>query len=395
MAGYAYRKILKRIDEDDLVRICTELIRFRSVNPPGNELEIAKYVGAMLSQAGLEVDVMEHTPDRGSVVARLKGTGELPALVYSGHLDVVPAEEDDWLYPPFEGRVAEGKIWGRGSTDMKSGDAAILAAARVLAAEEVPLRGDLVLAFTAGEETDNFGAVEILKNRDLGPAQAIFIPEPSNNGVFIAEKGALWVEITTRGKAAHISNIRDGRNALMMMMPILSELDRLEVPYESHALLGDFARSINTISAGTKTNTIPPQCVATVDQRTVPGQDHAEIVQGIEDLVADVGKRSDIEDFRASVRVILDNPPLETSSEDPVVKRFYELVEEITAERPEDRGVGYFTDAARFTPALNAPFIICGPGNPSLNHKKDEWVEIVKLVDAARIYTLTATEFLT
>jgi len=80
------------------------------------------------------------------VVARLKGTGELPALVHSGHLDVVPAEEDDWLYPLFQGRVAEGKIWGRGSTDMKSGDAAILAAPRVLAAEKVPLRGDLILA---------------------------------------------------------------------------------------------------------------------------------------------------------------------------------------------------------------------------------------------------------
>jgi succinyl-diaminopimelate desuccinylase len=181
----------------------------------------------------------------------------------------------------------------------------------------------------------------------------------------------------------------------MMMVPILSELDKLPVSYEEHPLVGHFARSINTIHAGTKTNTIPDRCVVTVDQRTVPGQDHDVIVRQVEELIADLGQRLPLRDFRASVKVINSRLPLATSPEEPVVQRFYDVVAEVTGKRPEPKGVGYYTDAVEFVPALKAPFVICGPGNPKLNHQTNEWVEVAKLMDSAKIYTLTAVELLT
>lgn len=394
MAAERYRELLGNVREEEVVNLCSELVRFKSVNPPGDELEIAKYVAGILQEAGLNVEMVTHSPTRGSVIGRLKGRGEVRPILYSGHLDVVPEGEEEWLCDPFGGNVSEGKVWGRGATDMKGGDAAMIIAAKILAAATLPLKGDLILAFTAGEETDALGAHEIVRHYDLGPLQGIFIAEPSDNEVYIAEKGALWLEITTYGKTAHISRIEEGRNALMMMLPILSELDQLIVPYSEHFLLGHFARSITTLHAGIKTNTIPDRCVATVDQRTVPGQDHDMIVREVEKLITDVGKRIALKDFLATVRITNNRQPIETSPEEPMVQRLYGIVNEVTGRWPEPKGVGYYTDAVEFVPALKAPFVICGPGNPRLNHQTNEWVETAKLVEAANIYILTAIEFL-
>ena len=395
MAAERYRELLSSVKEEEVVDLCSELVRFKSVNPPGDELEIARYVAGILQEAGFTVEVVTHSPTRGSVIGRLKGSGEMQPILYSGHLDVVPEGGEEWLCDPFGGELSDGKVWGRGASDMKGGDAAIIIAAKILAAAGLPLKGDLILAFTAGEETDALGAHEIVQQYDLGPIQGIFIAEPSDNEVYIAERGALWLEITTYGKTAHISRINEGRNALMMMLPILTALDQLIVPYNEHALLGHFARSINTIHAGIKTNTIPDRCVATVDQRTVPGQDHDIIVREVEKLISDVGTRTALRDFRATVRVTNNRQPLETSPEEPIVQKLYGIANEVTGRWPEPKGVGYYTDAVEFVPALKAPFVICGPGNPRLNHQTNEWVETAKLVEAVKIYILTAIEFLT
>ena len=215
----------------------------------------------------------------------------------------------------------------------------MIVAAEVLATAELPLRGDLILAMTAGEEIDSLGAHEVAAHPDIGPVQAVVIGEPSYNDIYIAEKGACWMEITTYGKTAHGSMPELGRNAIMMMVALLSELDRLSVPYEEHPLLGGFTRSVGTIEGGVKTNVVPDHCVVTVDQRTVPGQDHQAILRQVEELIADLSQRRS--DFRASARLVNDRPPVETSPEEPVVQRFCDVVAEVTGERPVPRGVTY------------------------------------------------------
>jgi succinyl-diaminopimelate desuccinylase len=389
-----YAALLNHISEKEIVELTRRLIQFKSVNPPGDELEAARFVGELLREEGLEVEVLEHTPSRGSVVAKVLGKAQAPGLMFSGHLDVVPVE-GNWKCDPFEGEVAEGKIWGRGSTDMKGGVAAMIVAALTLIRAGLDLRGDLYLCFTAGEESDNFGAAETLKAYPFGPVRAVLIAEPSDNEVYTAEKGALWLEITTYGKAAHISRMEEGRNALMMMLPILHELDKIEIPFEHHPLLGDYRRSINTIHAGTKINTIPSKCVTTVDQRTLPGQDHSKIMSKVEELVEKVSRKSRLPDFKTKVRAILDNPPLEVSPDEPALKPLFAITAEING-RDQDipKGVGFFTDAVKLAPALKAPFAICGPGNPKLNHQTNEWVDIDKLVDSVRIFAIAAAELL-
>ncbi|MBN1537741.1 MAG: M20 family metallopeptidase [Anaerolineales bacterium] len=386
--------LLELIQEDNIAQLCSKLVQFKSVNPPGDELEIAEYLSDLLKNAGLETQIVKHSSTRGSLIAKIKGCGEKPGVIYSGHIDVVPVGDEKWDHEPFSGVIDSGRVWGRGSTDMKGGDAAIITAAMTLVKANVSLKGDLILALTAGEETDCLGSLDIAKKVDFGPIQAIFIPEPTDNGLVIAERGALWVEITTFGKASHISKIQLGRNAVMMMLPILNDFNKLDIPFKPHPLVGKFDRSINTIHAGMKTNTIPDKCVVTIDMRSVPGQLHQEIIESIQKIIDDIKDKNTILDFNATLKVINNFPPLDTPTDNAVVQRFSNIVENVTKIYPEPKGAGYYTDAVGLVPAYKAPFIICGPGNPDLNHQVNEWVDISKMKDSAIIYTLTALEFL-
>jgi succinyl-diaminopimelate desuccinylase len=386
------KNLLGFVKEAELVRFCQEIVRIKSVNPPGDELQAAEYVASILKKIGLEVEVVKHSPTRASVLARLRSSRKKPALLYNGHLDTVPVGSEKWIHDPFEGVSSEGKIWGRGTADMKGGLVALIVAARALTEARVPLQGDLIIAATAGEEADSLGATALAVRPDLGPVQAVVIPEPSYNDLYVAEKGAFWLELTTQGKTAHGSMPEMGRNAVMMMVALIGELSKMKFPYKEHPLLGGFSQSINTISGGVKTNVVPDNCVVTVDMRTVPGQDHRAILKQVEDLIADLNRR--IIDFKASVKVTNDRAPVETSPNEPVVQIFADIVAEVTGERPVPKGVHYYTDAVAFVPVLKVPMIICGPGDAKLAHQPDEHVEISKLVRAARIYTLAAATLL-
>ena len=387
-----YEDLVQRIDETEVVSLCGELVRFHSVNPPGDELAIAQFAADHLREAGLTVEMVPHGPHRASLLARLKGSGELPALVYCGHLDVVPVGEAQWEHDPFGGALVAGELWGRGSSDMKSGVAAMMTAAKVLARAKLPLRGDLVLAFTAGEEVDELGAVTLAARPDWGPLQALVISEPTRNGICVAEKGQFWVELSAYGKAAHGSTPHLGQNAIMMMVALLSELEQLAVPYVEHPLLGGFTRSVGTIQGGVSTNIVPERCVATLDHRTVPGQDHGTVVSQIQALIADLSRR--LPGFRASAKVITNLPAVATPPDHPIVQRFSGVVTRVTGEPSIPRGVAYATDAASLVPVLKVPLIICGPGDADLAHQRNERVQVDKLIESARIFTLAAVELL-
>lgn len=380
------------VQETEVVRFCQELVRIKSVNPPGDELPIAEYIASTLKKAGLEVELMKHSPTRASVFARLKSSRKIPALLYNGHLDTVPVGTESWIHEPFNAELTEEKIWGRGTADMKGGVAALMVAMKTLAEAHIPLRGDLILTATAGEETDSLGARAMAARPDLGPVQAVVIPEPSYNNIYVAEKGALWLEITTQGKMSHGSMPELGRNAIMMMVKLIGDLEKLRIPYQEHLLLGTFTMSINTISGGMKTNVVPDHCVTTVDMRTVPGQDHRLIMNQVEELIAELSRC--VTDFKALVRVTNDRIPIETSPQDPVVQTFVNVVAEVTGKKPPMKGANYYSDAVVFVPVFKAPMIICGPGDARLAHQPNEHVEVSKLIETAKIYTLAAIRLL-
>jgi len=386
------KELVGAVQEAELVEYCREMVRIKSVNPPGDEMAMAEYVANVLKSIGLEVKLLKHSSSRASVLAILRGSGQAPALLYSAHLDTVPLGAEQWIHEPFAAETLDGKIWGRGSADMKGGLAALLVMAKIMANSGLSIKGDLIFAITAGEEVDSLGAKSVASYPGLGPVQAIIVPEPSYNDIYIAEKGALWLEISTYGKTAHGSMPALGKNAVMMMVELIKGLEKISIPFESHAMLGGFSMSINTISGGIKTNVVPDRCVVSIDMRTVPGQDHHDIMARFQGLIKDLGKHDP--DFKAAIEISNDRPPIETSPEEPVVKMMVDIVADITGELPIPKGVNYYTDAATLTPAFKAPMIICGPGHPGLAHQPNEYVEIEKLVQAAKIYTAATHQFL-
>lgn len=386
------RELAGLVKESEVVKMGQDLVRTQSVNPPGNELAAAEYVVEALRKSDVETELVMHGENRASALARLKGERKGPALIYNGHLDTVPVGAEKWNHEPFGGDVAEGKVWGRGAADMKGGLAAMMTAMKALAEARVPLKGDLILAATAGEEVDSLGATAVAKRLSREPIQALFIAEPTYNEIYIAEKGVFWVQIETFGQTAHGSMPEKGRNAILMMMEIMKEFKKMDIPYRNHPILGGFTRSVNTISGGIKTNVVPDHCVATIDMRTVPGQEHPAILRQLENIIQELSQR--VPDFRASVKPVNDHVPVETPPSDPVVQKFSTIVAEMTGREVVFKGANYFSDAVGFLPVLQVPLILFGPGEPGQAHQPNEQVEVSKLVEAARIFAVTAARLL-
>lgn len=384
--------IFTKISATEIAQITSDLVRFDTTNPPGNERQAVEYLAGILKPLGFECQLIEHDPQRATLCAALKGSGERGALVLNGHVDVVPVGAGSWQHPPFAGVIENGKVWGRGSADMKGGVAAMIGAAKALAQAHLPLKGDLILAATAGEEVNMMGARSLAALPAAKHWQAVIISEPTSNQLGLAERGVFWPEITTYGKTAHGSTPELGINAVMMMVKLLSEFEKLEIPFQPHPVLGNFTRSVNTIQGGVKVNVVPDQCSVMVDMRTLPGQDHAELLRLLEAFLARL--ESQIPNLKASIRLTYELPPAETSQDAEPVQKFLMAAKNSCAMDTPIVKVPFATEAAVFVPTLGVPTLILGPGDPALAHQPNEFVEIAAMEQAAKLYAAAAVEML-
>ncbi|HZQ98340.1 MAG TPA: M20 family metallopeptidase [Chloroflexota bacterium] len=385
-------RVLAAIDRDELVDVARAAVRVPTVNPPGDERALADQLAARLRAGTIAVELLHHDPARASLVGRVRGRGERPGLILTGHLDVVGPGEQPWRHDPFGGEVVDGRLYGRGSADMKGALAAMVAAALAIARTGAPIGGDLVLGFTAGEETDSFGAQALADAGLLDGADAVVIGEPTDLDVYIAEKGNLWLEITTSGRTAHASMPHLGRNAIYAMADVLEALESYRFPDPPHPLLGSPTLSVGTIRGGVRTNVVPDACAIEVDVRTLPGQSHERVAADVQELLAEVRRRRPELDVR--VRLAYGRGAVATPPDAPIVREVVGAVADVVGRAPEPRGVMYATDGAVLVPALGIPMAICGPGPRELAHQTDEHVAVDALVAAARIYALVALRHL-
>lgn len=379
---------------EEAISLLAELIRANTVNPPGNEKAAAEILASALRKNDISSDLRPLEPGRANLTARLKGSGGGKTLVFSGHMDTVPAGDALWSCDPFGGEVSGGRIWGRGAADMKSGLAAMTMALVELSREGAALRGDLILAATAGEETDSAGAFAMVRDGSLKDAGAMVIGEPTGGRVVCAHKGALWLEVTCRGLSAHGSMPEQGVSAIDHMVRFINELNRgFRFRYEKDALLGGPTFSLGTISGGSAVNMVPDLCTLQVDMRTVPGQDHREILSDLKDIFRRLEQDSPA---RFGLRVINDRDPVGTSPEGPFVKLALDTSAEVFGGFRPPKGGTYFTDASAFLQGFETgfPVVICGPGEETEAHKPDESVAISQYLDSIRFYREMALRYL-
>ena len=385
-------RALAALDDDMLVQLTQDLVRIQTINPPGDEARAATFVADWMRQNDMAAELVTHAEDgRASVVGGLDGMGERRAVLFSGHLDTVPAG-DNWEHEVLAADIDDGKIWGLGTTDMKAGVAAMLVAMRAVKQSGAALKGNLLFAGTAGEEIESMGARELVREQKLDDVAFMVIGEPTANRVITAEKGVLWLELQAKGQTAHGSMPHLGVNAIAHMSRLLEALQAADIPYETHPLLGDFTMNIATIEGGVKTNVVPDACRVTIDTRTVIGQDHQQILDTVRQLVDRLC--ADDPTLHIEVRPINERVPLDIPFDDPYVQAFVRQRDLITGGTSVPTAATFATDGSVFVPAYEAPMVICGPGLPEKAHQPNEYVEISRLLESARIYTLAALDLL-
>ena len=370
-------------ENNSVITLCRDLIRFNTSNPPGNELAAAIFIEARLRQAGFETSLIKHDEKRATLIAMLEGRPQADTFLFVGHLDTVPCGDlSKWDYDPFEAYCDGERVIGRGASDMKGGLTALITAAEALKGKRV--NNTIILAFTADEESGCLGAISLLDIPRIKSTKILLIPEPTSNQIGVAEKGALWVRISARGKSAHGSMPDQGINAINEMIALMNALDLSDFEQEENKHLGTFTHSLNTIMGGIKTNIIPDSCEGTMDIRTLPTQKHSDILAAIDGAVKQVTDQHP--EYALSCETVISKPGLETNCGQAQVSRIVDL---ILSSKKDARKIGlnYYTDAAVLVPALNVPFLLFGPGDADQAHATNEKLDLSNLYQSCEIYS--------
>ncbi len=358
-----------------------ELLRFNTINPPGDERACAEHIGKLLENHGFTSAYHEFADQRTSLVARIGGNGGKPPICFTGHIDIVPLGNAPWKRDPFAGETDVGKLFGRGSSDMKSGVAAFVAAA-VQLADKLKHSCGVVLVITAGEERGCQGAdhLESLHRKfgTLGAAGAIVVGEPTGNYPFVGHKGAYWLNAKTRGITAHGSMPELGDNAIYKAAKAVAKLEHYEFTVPSHFMMGKPTLNVGTIHGGLNPNSVPDEVVTSIDIRTIPNQNHQELHRHLQQTLGP----------EVELSTVIDVPSVWTEPSHTWVQNVFEITGKYLSERPQARTATYFTDAAALRRAYGgAPTVILGPGEAAMAHQTDEYCYVNKLETSVAMYT--------
>lgn len=376
----------------EALRLLADLIALPSVNPdlvPGGAGEgaVAAYVGDYLERAGLMVKRQEAAPGRPNVVAILPGTGGGRSLLLNGHMDTVGVE--GMTIPPFEPRREDDRIYGRGAMDMKGGLAAFLAAAADLARSGPALAGDLIVAPTIDEEYGSRGVEALVAEYR---ADAAVVCEPTDLNVDIAHRGFVWLEVETRGRAAHGARFAEGIDAITMMGGVLTGLASLDrsLGARRHPLLQRGSVHAGVITGGREWSTYPSRCAVRVERRTLPGEDEAVARLEVQEIL-DRAARED-PSFAAEVRLVLARPAWEVSPDEPLVRVLQDTAESVTGRRPRLGGKLGWPESALLN-AAGIPAVNFGPGGEG-PHADVEFVRASEVTACAAVLRELAIRFL-
>lgn len=352
----------------DAVALTADLVRFDTRNPPGDEAACAAFLAELLHGHGFAVELQSFGERRTNVVAR-RGKGPFRAL--TGHIDVVPLGTAPWTHDPFGAEIVDGKLYGRGACDMKAGVAAMIAAS--VAEPDAPV----ALYLTGGEETGSHGARALAEAGLLDAAELLVVGEPTANRFLAGHKGALWLRACCHGVTAHGSTPHLGDNAIYKAARGIAALERFGFNVPPHPVMGSPTLNVGTMQAGQNVNSVPDRAEFTVDIRTVPGMSHNRLR---DELGFTLGGETELD-------ALVDLPPVWSDPAGVAMQRMAAAYGRALGRPVAAASANYFTDASVLTPAMGGvPTLICGPGDPAMAHKTDEYCEVAAIHDAVAIY---------
>ena len=373
----------------ELEELLSDLVSINSINPdlvPGSpgEAEIAHYIADWLKLAALEVELIESVTGRPNVVGIARGTGGGKTLLLNGHMDTVGvAGMPDGHQPRIDG----GRLYGRGSYDMKSGLAACMLA--VAEAKKQNLRGDVIFMGVIDEEYASVGTFDLAQRYH---ADGAIVAEFTELQLILAHRGFVWLEVETIGKAAHGSRPDLGVDAIAKMGKFLTEMEKLDQSLRAnptHPLLGSGSLHASLIQGGQELSSYPERCLLSVERRTLPSETpeavEDEFLQIIENL------RQADPSFNAVIRRGIDRSPLETREDAEIVQALQAASVKVLTHPSQIAGVPFWTDAAVLS-AAGIPSVLFGPSGSGA-HAVEEWVELASVRTCAEVYLATAMNF--
>ncbi len=414
MSAGQKQKLLAEVDahRDEIIEFLKSLVRIPSVT--GDEGEIQNFIADYLREMGLEVDVWESdwealkkhpeyvSVNRGyegrpNVVSVMKGSGGGRSLLLNGHTDTVPnGPPDAWEHGPLSADIENGKLYGRGASDMKSGVAAIIMAAKCIMSTGLKPKGDVILDFVVDEELSGHGTLDTILRGYT--ADAGICCETSGNAVQPGCIGRIWFEILVKGKAAGIQRRYQGVNAIDLgykIVQAVADLEKTRLETVSHPLYPNIIDAIpcmiGSFEAGSFPSAFPDTCLMKGSLATVPGEDHDAAKQSLVDQVARAA---------AADPWMKDHPPevrftgyyayaASVDAEHPIVKTVARSYQDVTGKEPEISGRQGAADTRFLNGFAKIPTVIFGPGPTTQMHANNEWVAVDDLIDATKTLALS------
>lgn len=386
--------VLQQVKHEEIVALLQELVKIPSRNPPGEEKKCAEYIASKASQWGLQVDLIpEPYSERPQVAVSIEGSEGKPTLVLNGHIDTVPeGAVEKWSVYPFGGVIKDGKMYGRGACDMKSGLTAALIAAKAIKESRVPLRGNLIVHCAIGEETGEPGTKTLLEKGFKGDWGIVL--EPTDLKIAIVERGLAWFHIIVKGKSAHASTPHKGINAITKAMDVVSALEdyNKQISKKTHPLVPSPTCTVTMIEGGLKENVVPYSCKIAVDRRILPGDSVKQVERELKHVLSALRRRDRQLQYELKCVKEFESASIQRDSE--IVKALENSLREVVGIKPKIWGTPYSSDVRNFINNAKVPAVTFGPGDISEAHAFDESVELEKVIICTNVLASLAVNLL-
>ncbi len=379
------------IDESAATKLLGELVKIDSVNPslvPGakGEAEIAEYLAGWLKNIGIKARVDEVEKGRCNVIGVLKGSGEGKSLMLNGHTDTVGYEY--MTIDPLKPVVKEGRMYGRGTFDMKGGFVASLAALKAIVESGTQLRGDVVVAGVCDEEYASIGTERLMEKTWV---DAAIVGESSALQIERCHKGFAWIDIESKGVAAHGSAWQVGVDAISKMGRVLTGLEELgeKLQKKKHLMVGPGSVHASIIKGGLELSTYPDKCILRIERRLIPGEDKKKVEEEIESLlmkVADTDPK-----FSASYEITFYRSPMDVPEKEELCQTIVACSKEAIQVTPIFVGGSGWLDT-QIIWEKGIPAVSYGPAGDGA-HSAVEWVDLKTVMDAAKVQELVIRRF--
>lgn len=397
---------IQSINKNELISLIQDLVQIDSVIRPetGNtEHKVACYIIDWIRrELDIEPIICEVAPNRENIILTIDSGHPGPCLMIEGHMDVVSeGDKAAWKYDPFGAEIIDGRIYGRGSCDMKAGDAIALLIAKSFRRTDRPWIGKLRLGIVCDEEGMMIGIKHLIKNGYADDVDACLIPEPEENNLCISMKGAIRAIVRVKGKMAHGAMPLAGINPNTRLARIILAFEEYEKQEKIRCGVDPYLglpsitfTVIQSPPAGSpaQLNVMPAEAIAYVDIRTTPAQNHDAVKTKLQSILDELSGSDP--DFKAELEFIEDRPVVSISKDEPIAAVSAQAYKDVTGKDPIWNGVPGATDGTFLSAWKNIPCIVNGPGPRHIPHQIDEYVEIDEAYECAKIYALTASRFL-